>query len=59
MIVEIFTDTAGESRYRIKGDNGEQLVTSEGYSRPTDARRGFQDLIRTIAEASAVTFKDV
>jgi uncharacterized protein YegP (UPF0339 family) len=43
-MLEFFVDAAGETRYRIKGKNGEIMVTSEGYRDKTDAQRGFNDL---------------
>lgn len=49
MPVDYFEDQAGEWRYRIKGANGEPLVTSEGYRDKTDAKRGFEALKRAIA----------
>jgi uncharacterized protein YegP (UPF0339 family) len=51
-MVEFFTDEQGEYRFRIKGRNGEVLATSEGYTREDDARRGFWDLARAVANAS-------
>lgn len=44
-------DEAGEWRYSINGKNGENMVTSEGYSRPEDAKRGAVDLLVRIQEA--------
>lgn len=41
---EIFEDEAGGWRYRVKGLNGEIMVTSEAYTRESDARRGFVQL---------------
>ncbi len=43
-MTEIFQDADGQWRYRIKGKNGEIMATSEGYTRPADARRGLLDL---------------
>jgi hypothetical protein len=43
-MVEYFTDEAGGHRYRIRGRNGEPMVTSEGYTTARDARRGYEDL---------------
>lgn len=43
-MTEIFQDKHGEWRFRIKGHNGEIMATSEGYTRPHDARRGLDDL---------------
>jgi uncharacterized protein YegP (UPF0339 family) len=43
-MVDLFEDEGGEWRYRIKGENGEPMVTSEGYPTKTGARRGYIDL---------------
>lgn len=39
-----FKDEGGEWRFRIQAANGEIVMTSEGYTRRRDARRGFGDL---------------
>jgi uncharacterized protein YegP (UPF0339 family) len=44
-----FQDTDGDYRIRVKAKNGEIVYTSEGYTRPEDAIRGFHDLIDVIA----------
>lgn len=49
MSIEYFEDQAGEWRYRVKGDNGEPMATSEGYRDKADAKRGFEAVQRTIA----------
>lgn len=46
--VEYFEDKAGEWRYCIKGGNGEKMVTSEGYTRKADAKRGLKDLLNAV-----------
>lgn len=43
-MIEYKLDEAGEFRYRIKGENGEPMATSEGYTLSGDSVRGFQDL---------------
>lgn len=45
-----FQDEAGEWRYAVEGDNGENLVTSEGYTRKADAARGYNDLCEQIVK---------
>lgn len=44
-MTEIFKDSAGEWRFRVKGANGEIVATSEGYSTKSNARRGLKTLI--------------
>lgn len=48
-MVEYFEDQAGQWRYRVKGENGEPMVTSEGHRDRTDAERGYAALERAIA----------
>lgn len=42
--IEEFQDENGEWRFRIKGDNGEIVAVSEGYTTEASARRGSEDL---------------
>jgi uncharacterized protein YegP (UPF0339 family) len=48
MMVDIFSDAAGEYRYRLKGDNGEIMASSEAYTNEYDAKRGAGDLQRNV-----------
>lgn len=43
-IVELFEDSAGEWRFRVKGGNHEIVATSEGYVDKHGARRGYETL---------------
>ncbi len=43
-----FEDEAGEFRFALNGDNGENMVTSEGYKTAENAERGFHDLASNI-----------
>lgn len=47
-MIELFEDAKGEHRFHVKGDNGEIVATSEGYTRKADAARGAQTLVRII-----------
>jgi uncharacterized protein YegP (UPF0339 family) len=51
-MTEIFPDEAGEWRFRVKGRNGENIVTSEGYTRPEDAARGLVALRRILRDTN-------
>jgi uncharacterized protein YegP (UPF0339 family) len=51
--VEYFPDDAGEHRYRVVAGNNQKLATSEGYTRPEDAERGFGDLVSVVELISA------
>ena len=37
---ELFTDTAGQFRFRLKANNGEIILTSEGYTTKDNAHNG-------------------
>jgi uncharacterized protein YegP (UPF0339 family) len=43
-MIEVFTDEAGQFRFRVKGGNGEIVAQSEGYTRANDAVRGVNTL---------------
>lgn len=49
-MIEIWQDAAGEWRFTVKGKNGEVVVTSEGYTREADAKRGVETLKRILAK---------
>ena len=49
-MTEIYRDSAGEWRFRVKGRNGEIVATGEGYTRKHDAERGLEDLRRILDE---------
>lgn len=46
--IEFFQDSANGHRFRVRGDNGEIVATSEGYTRHGDARRGAGTLTRLL-----------
>ena len=49
-LFEIYRDTRGEWRWRFKAKNGETIaVSSEGYVRKIDCRRGITLIRTTIA----------
>lgn len=50
-----FDDDAGEHRFAVDGANGENLATSEGYTRPRDAERGFAALVARLTGPGSVT----
>lgn len=50
MPVRYFQGVDDDYYYQVSADNGEVLVTSEGYRDETDAKRGFEALKRAIAE---------
>lgn len=52
--VEYGRDERGEVRFRVKGDNGEIVVTSEGYATEGNARRGLSTLKRILDKAPII-----
>lgn len=50
---EFYQDKAGQWRWRVKHSNGRILADSgEGYSRKSDAQKGFARLTAAIIKAS-------
>lgn len=43
--IEKFIDGGGEARFRLKAPNGETMMTSEGYSSPSNRNRGLNDFL--------------
>lgn len=51
---EIFTDKAGESRFRLKAANGEIIASSEGYSSRAAAKNGIASVQKNAPIAEIV-----
>ncbi len=47
---ELFTDKAGETRFRLKAGNGEIILASEGYKRKASALNGVDSVRRNAAD---------
>ena len=50
---EIYTDNAGETRFRLKAANGETILASEGYSSMSGCKNGIES-VRKNADSEAV-----
>ena len=48
---ELYTDKAGEFRFRLKASNGQTILTSEGYKSKSGAQNG----IKSVQENSSST----
>ena len=48
---EIYTDKAGEFRFRLKATNGEIIATSEGYKSLTSCKNGIESVKKNAPEA--------
>ena len=52
---EIYTDKAGEFRFRLKARNGEIIATSEGYKTKDNCENGIQSVKKNAPDAETVT----
>ena len=50
---EIYTDKAGETRFRLKAGNGETILASEGYSSMSGCKNGIES-VRKNADSETV-----
>lgn len=48
---ELYTDKAGEFRFRLKASNGEIILSSEGYSTKSGCKNGIESVIKNAADA--------
>lgn len=46
---EIYTDKAGETRFRLKASNGQVILASEGYKRKASALNGIESVRKNSA----------
>ena len=51
---EVYTDKAGEFRFRLKAKNGEIIVTGEGYKAKASCLNGIDSIGRNAPEAAVV-----
>ncbi|MDR0840451.1 MAG: YegP family protein [Christensenellaceae bacterium] len=51
---ELYTDKAGEFRFRLKAKNGEKILASEGYKAKASCKNGIESVCKNAAEASVV-----
>ncbi len=47
---ELYTDKAGEFRFRLKADNGENILASEGYKQKASAENGIDSVKKNAAD---------
>ena len=52
---EMYTDKAGEYRFRLKARNGEIIAVSEGYTSKAGCENGIASVKKNAAEAEVVT----
>ena len=51
---EMYTDKAGEIRFRLKAKNGEIIATSEGYKAKAGAQNGIAGIQKNAPDAEVV-----
>ena len=51
---ELYTDKAGEFRFRLKAKNGEVIATSEGYAAKSGALNGIESVKENAPDAEIV-----
>lgn len=51
---EVYTDKAGEFRFRLKAKNGEIIATSEGYKAKASALNGIESIKKNAPDAPIV-----
>lgn len=49
---EVYTDKAGEFRFRLKAKNGQIIATSEGYKKKPSCLNGIESVKKNAPEAS-------
>lgn len=49
---ELYTDKAGETRFRLKARNGEIIAVSEGYKSKASARNGIESVRKNAPDAT-------
>ncbi len=51
---EIYTDKAGEFRFRLKASNGEPILASEAYTSKSGVENGVESVVKNAADATVV-----
>ncbi len=55
---EVYTDKAGEYRFRLKAGNGEIILASEGYKQKASAMNGIESVRKNSADDARFERKD-
>ena len=51
---EVYTDKAGEFRFRLKATNGQVIATSEGYKKMASCLKGIESVKKNAVDAKVV-----
>ncbi len=54
---EIYTDKAGEFRFRLKAGNGETILASEGYSQKAGCKNGIESVRKNAPDAEVTDYE--
>ena len=52
---EVYTDKAGETRFRLKARNGEIIATGEGYKAKTSCLNGIESIRKNVVDAEIIS----
>ena len=55
---EVYTDKAGEFRFRLKARNGEIIATSEGYVKKPSCLNGIESVKRNAPDAGIIKLEE-
>lgn len=55
---EVYTDKAGEVRFRLKARNGEIVATGEGYAAKSGCLKGIESIKKNAPDAKVVVLED-
>ena len=55
---ELYTDKAGETRFRLKAGNGQTILASEGYKRKASAKNGIASVMKNAPNDARFERKD-
>jgi uncharacterized protein YegP (UPF0339 family) len=55
---EVWTDKAGDYRFRLKAPNGEVIATSESYSSKISCMNGIQSVMKNAPKAKIVEINE-
>ena len=55
---EVYTDKAGEFRFRLKARNGEIIAVSEGYKAKASCLKGIESIRKNAADSPVVVEED-
>ena len=55
---ELYTDKAGEFRFRLKAKNGQIIATGEGYKAKAGCKNGIESIKKNVVDAKIVEVED-